>query len=87
MCSVPVGGRGESSRREPCTAAGCLGATFPRAHLSDGALLQARNRRGGKSRIAALVALYLACFRDYRHARLGGANQHKRAGGGARESD
>ena len=24
-------------------------------------------RRGGKSRIAALVALYLACFRDHRH--------------------
>ena len=23
-------------------------------------------RRGGKSRIAALVAVYLACFRDYR---------------------
>ena len=25
-------------------------------------------RRGGKSRIAALVAVYLACFRDYRSA-------------------
>jgi len=24
-------------------------------------------RRGGKSRIAALIAVYLACFRDYRH--------------------
>jgi hypothetical protein len=24
-------------------------------------------RRGGKSRVAATVAVYLACFRDYRH--------------------
>ena len=33
-------------------------------------------RRGGKSRIAALVAVYLACFRDYRRVLARGERGH-----------
>ena len=34
-------------------------------------------RRGGKSRILALIAVYLACFRDYRPFLASGANVPK----------
>jgi hypothetical protein len=44
----------------------CTGRTVPPSRASREAWLVV-GRRGGKSRIAALVAVFLACFRDYRN--------------------
>ena len=40
-------------------------ASQPTAPFTEAALIV--GRRGGKSRILALIAVYLACFRDYAH--------------------
>jgi hypothetical protein len=51
----------------PATAAysQCTGRTkFPDKPFAESALIV--GRRGGKSRVLALIAVYLACFRDYR---------------------
>ena len=43
----------------------CTGRTkFPDKPFAESALIV--GRRGGKSRVLALIAVYLACFRDYR---------------------
>jgi hypothetical protein len=45
-------------------------------------------RRGGKSRISALVALYLACFRDYEpHLAPGEVGTLAVIAAGGRDSD
>jgi hypothetical protein len=42
----------------------CTGrAAIPAGPISEAALVV--GRRGGKSRVLALIAVYLACFRDY----------------------
>jgi hypothetical protein len=43
--------------------AGREGAAVPSKPISEAALVV--GRRGGKSRVLALIAVYLACFRDY----------------------
>jgi hypothetical protein len=44
----------------------CTGrAAVPTGQISEAALIV--GRRGGKSRILALIAVYLACFRGYAH--------------------
>src|SRR6202040_3789415 len=63
--ALPMGDEALASDEALATYRACTGrSSAPVAPFTEAALCV--GRRGGKSRVLALIAVFLACFRDYR---------------------